>query len=813
MSAQPVTHKLLLAAAIALACANAYGQTATQQASGASTQATESKTTSAKTSPKTLQTVVVTGSFVPRTATDSLSPIDVLTPQQLRATGAPDLTTALRTLLPSINFEQPSNVDVSAAVRPVQLRGLSPNEVLVLINGKREHTTATLGVDGETFATGSSGVDINAIPMNAVERIEVLRDGAATQYGSAAISGVINIILKGGAGHGQASITRGEYSAGDGTTTQGNADGGFKLGQKGWMYLSANAMYQAATNRAGPDFRYPGDPTYGTVTFHDGLSPTQTKQFAANFQYDLGAHAQLYGFTVLSRRNVEVSDYPRSLSQYAGDNPAAVAVYPNGYRPAEEQHLYDDSEVLGLRGTLAGWHYDVSLNDGGNRWKTYVVHSINYSLGANSPVNFYIGGNTIRDKSINADFTREFQVGWLANPLNVAWGLSDRRETYAIKAGDAASYFESGSQGFPGFQPTDAGSHSRKDAAAYIDVQADLTDKLTMDVGWRYEHYSDFGKTSPWKVSARYAVNSVLAFRGTASTSFRAPSLQQEWYSSTSLNVETDPATGLLEFYENRTFQVSNPAAVALGAQPLQPETSHNYSLGVVLTPANGLSATFDLYQIAIANRIILSDSLTGDAVQAYLTSVGFPFVNGGQFFTNAINTRTRGADLIVAYPIQLANDTKLNLTGGFNYNDTIVTHVKPNPPQLALQGLVLPIFGTDEDQIVRNLTPRSKIFVGADWMIGPWTIHGQLTRYGMISYLSGINGAPQSIHANYLTDVSVNRSWKQWIFTLGADDAFDVYPQKLNTINSFSGNFVYPHGSPIGDGGTYYYARLTYHW
>ena len=814
MAMRPVTRTMLLATAIALACGNAYAQDAAGAAPQQGPSTTNAQKTTTKAAPQTLQTVVVTGSFVPRTATDSLSPIDVLTPQQIRATGAPDLTTALRTLLPSINFEQPSNVDVSAAVRPVQLRGLTPNEVLVLINGKREHTTSTLGVDGETFATGSSGVDINAIPMNAIERIEVLRDGAGTQYGSAAISGVINIILKGGAGHGSASVTRGQYSAGDGTTSQGDVNGGIKLGQNGWLNLSATAMYQAATNRAGPDFRYPGDPTYGTVTFHDGLSPTQTKQFAANFQYDLSPNAQLYGYTILSRRAVEVSDYFRSLSQYVDDHPAAVARYPDGYRPAEEQMLYDDSEVLGLRGTMfGGWHYDISANDGGNRWKVRVVHSINYDLGESSPSDFYVGSNAIRDKSLNADFTKDFQVGWLQNPLSVAWGLSKRWETYTIKAGEPASFFESGSQGFPGFQPGDAGSHSRSNEAAYVDLQTDLTSKLTVDAGLRYEHYSDFGKTKPWKLSARYQVNKALAFRATASTSFRAPSLQQEWYSSTSLNVETDPVTGLLQFYENRTFPVSNPIAVALGAQPLQPETSHNYSFGVVLTPSNGFSATFDLYQITVNNRIIFSDSLTGDAVQSYLTSVGFPFVNGGQFFTNAINTKTQGADLIFADPLELSNGVDVNITGGFNYNNTTVTHVKPNPPQLALQGLVLPVFGIDEDQIVRNLTPRSKIFVGSDWTFGQWNVHTQLTRYGMISYLVGINGAPQSIHASYITDASVSRHLGGWLLTLGADNLFNIHPERLNEVNSFSGNFVYPHGSPIGDGGAYYYARAIFQW
>lgn len=801
-----------LATAIAFACLPACAQAV---AGGASAPAGKTTDPTQHARPKTLQTMVVTGTRVfTRSAVQSLAPIDVLTPQELRSTGAPDLTAALRALLPSINFSQPSNVDATEAVRSVQLRGLSPDEVLVLIDGKRQHTTSTLNVDGETYASGTAGVDLNAIPMNAIERIEVLRDGAAAQYGSDAIAGVVNIILKGGARHGEVSVTHGQYSAGDGATWQGGADGGFDLGQKGWVHLTANYQLQDRTNRAGIDPRFPADPTYDTVTMHDGLPLSISKQAAANFQYDLAPHAQVYGFFLFSKRNVSGNGYFRSLSTYEDSTPAAVAVYPDGFLPRENSALLDTSAVVGVRGTtFGGWHYDISANDGANHWKLHTADTFNYSLGAASPTSFYIGTTTLRDQILSADFSNSFTPVWLANPLHVAWGVAYRDEIYQLKAGDPASYFGAGAQVFPGFQPGDAGAHTRQNLAGYVELQTNLTDKLSADIAARYEHYSDFGRALPLKLSGRYQFNDAWAVRGTASTGFRAPSLQQSWYSSTSLNSFIDPVTGAQYLATEHTFPVSNPAAVALGAKPLQPEKSLSYSLGLVYTPASGFFATLDLYQISISNRIVLSGFLSGPQVEAFLTSVGIPFVAGGEFFTNAVSTRTRGADLVVGYPLQLANGGTLKLSGGFDYNHSFITRVAPNPPQLGLAGLVLPVFPEGSRETLVEDSPKSKVFASADWQRGAWRLHGQLTRYGEFGYNLSANAAPQRYRASYVVDASASYLWRQWMFTLGADDLTDAYPEKNDATNDFYGMFVYPHSSPIGDGGAYFYARATYRW
>jgi iron complex outermembrane receptor protein len=760
--------------------------------------------------PSTLQTIVVTGTRAfDRTAADSLAPIDVLTPKELVSTGAPDLTTALRTLLPSFNFPQPSLTDATDATQPAQLRGLSPDETLVLINGKRQHTTAILNVNG-SIGRGSSPVDLSAIPINAIARIEVLRDGAAAQYGSDAIAGVINIILKGGADHGSANVTFGRHDGGQGDTWQGGADGGFNLGQNGWVHLSANYMNQDPTNHAGPDIRYPGDPTYGAVTFHYGLPKSIAKQAAINAQYNLGENATLYAFSLFNKRNVSAGGFFRSLSQYDTSTPAAAAVYPDGYLPIEHSAIRDDTTVLGLRGDVGGWHYDISGNTGGSHWKLHTTDTFNYSLADQSPTAFYIGTLTIRQNEFNADFSRDFDMGWY-HPLTVAWGLAYRHEKFAIKEGDAPSYFGAGAQVYPGYQPGDAGSNSRSNVAEYVDLETDFTDKFSAGLAARHEHYSDFGNTTSWKLSGRYAFTPVIAMRGTISTGFRAPSLQQEFYSSTSINFVND-GTGNLIPYTIRTFPVSDPAAVALGAQPLKPEKSRNYSVGLVFTPTVGPYVTLDFYQVDIDDRIILSGNLVGTAVQDYLTSVGIPFVSGGRFFTNAVDTRTRGADLIGTWPVQLQH-SQVKFTGGVNWNKTDIRSIKPNPPQLGLAGLVLPVIDRAEQGRITVGTPRSKAFVGADWDLGNWTLHGQVTRYGDWESLGSTPSGDQTYDSSTLLDASVSYALNRWTFTLGGNNITNEYPEKNNDANNYHGILTYPLSSPFGFNGSYWYASAAFRW
>ncbi len=794
---------LPLAIAAALALATTVSGPAFAQAAAAKPEAT-------------LQTVIVTGTRAfDRTAATSLSPIDILTPQDLGSTGAPDLSSALRILLPSFNFPQPAANDATDAIVPAQLRGLSPEETLVLINGKRVHSTSTVNATTSNVGGGTSPVDLSAIPIDAVARIEVLRDGAAAQYGSDAIAGVINIILKGGAGNdGSIHVTRGVHGETQGQTWQAGGDGGFTLGNNGWIHLSADYLDQDRTAHGGADLRFPGDPTFGQATSVLGLPKNVQRQAAVNLQYNLGENATLYAFSVFSKRDVGSNGYFRSLSQYATSTPAAAVVYPDGFLPLEDSSVRDDNSVIGVRGLFAGWHYDLSADSGGNRYTMNTRNTFNYFLGPASPTAFYIGTLRIRQDVVNADLRRDFDVG-LAGPLTVAWGLAYQHGRFTIDAGDPASYAGGGAQVFGGYQPTDAGSHSRTNVAEYVDLEADVTDNLSLAAAARHEHYSDSGNTTVWSFSGRYAFTPTIALRGTVSTGFRAPSLQQEWYSSTT----TQPLTASTgndasDFVTIRMFPVNDPAAAALGARPLKPEKSHNYSLGVILTPARGPYTTIDAYQIDVSSRIILSGELVGNAVQDFLASQGIFGIDGGSFFTNGVDTRTRGVELVSSWPIQLVG-SRLKLMAGADYNHTQITSVAPNPPQLGLAGLTLPVITRGTRGAITNITPRSKLFVAANWALGAWALRGQVTRYGEWEVTPGADPiGDQTFGARVLVNASASRSFgRAWLLTVGGDNIFNAYPEQNNMFNDFGGMAEYPNSSPFGYSGAYWYATVAYRW
>ncbi|MEO7072565.1 MAG: TonB-dependent receptor [Rhodanobacter sp.] len=759
-----------------------------------------------------LQTVVVTGTRAPdRTAADSMAPIDVLTQEDLATTGAPDLAQALRILLPAFNYPQPSINGSTDSTQPAQLRGLSPDQVLVLVNGKRQHTTSLSMVTAPlSIGRGASPVDLSAIPVNAIARVEVLRDGAAAQYGSDAIAGVINIILNGGAGHGSAQTGLGRHDGGQGRTWHGGADGGFAFGDAGWVHLAANYVNQMPTQHADVDWRYPGDPIYGKHSVRYGLPRLVARMAAVNAQYRLGEHATLYGFTLFNQRETTVGEAFRAVSTYAATSPAAVAVYPAGFLPMIHSAVRDDNEVLGLRGRVGEWHYDLSVDSGGNHWKPHTLNSFNFDLGAASPTQFYTGTLAIRQNEYNLDVGRDFMLDD-AGSLSVAWGLASRHEDFSIKTGDWASMVGTGAEAVGGgFLAGDAGSHARHNRAGYMDLEYSPGRHLSAGLAVRRERYSDFGGTTSWKLSGRYAFAPALAVRATASTGFRAPSLQQEFYSSTGV-VFDDPADPK-SWDVVRTFPVSDPVAVALGAQPLQPEQSRNYSIGWVYTSAMGPYATLDLYQIDVDDRIILSGDLIGAPVREYLTRVGFPGVSGGRFFTNAANTRTRGADLVAGWPLSFRRAT-LTLTAGANWNKTELRSIKPNPQQLGLAGLQLPILNRAERGRITRLSPRSKLFAAARWQRGNWRVNAQATRYGQWFWQGWTPAGDQTFGARVLLDASVGYAWSAVSLTLGANNLTNVYPDRNNAVNSYGGQLVYPASSPFGFNGRYWYANLSYRW
>jgi iron complex outermembrane receptor protein len=776
--------------------------------------------------PGALDTIVVTGTRTSnRTLAESSSPIDVITPQALQATGTPELAAALSRTLPSLNFPRPAITDGTDAVRPAQLRGLAPDQVLVLVNGKRRHTTALINLNGSQ-GRGSSPADLNAIPISAIQRVEVLRDGASAQYGSDAIAGVINIVLKGSDSGGSASITGGQYSAGDGRTVQASGDVGFALGEGGALHLAAEARDQDQTDRAQPYVLTPGTtvrpataPPPGKVVQRYGDPEIEQYAVSANASFEVNDYLSFYGFANASRRDALSNGFFRT----ALDTRNIQAIYPDGFLPQIRNIAEDRAFVAGLRGlTVLEWDVDLSYNYGNNDLSFDVENSLNRSLGPTSQRNFHAGSLEITQHVLNMDVTRSFDVGWLSSPLNVAWGLEWRGENFRQRAGETASWINggvllpgnvpapSGAQVFPGFRPADAGDFNRESYAAYLDLEADLTDRFNLGIAVRSEEYSDFGSTTSGKVSGRFAFSDKVALRGTVATGFRAPSLQQQFFRSTATNF-----IGGVPF-DIRTFRVNDPAAIALGAEPLKAEESTNVSLGLVLQPVENLYITLDAYRIDIDDRIMLSENLTSTAVRNFLNATVDPALGGGRYFTNAIDTRTRGVDLIGTYRWDIG-DGQLDMTLGYNWNKTTVERIAPNPAALSAIDPTAVRIGRVEVGRLTVGAPRDKFQLGGNYSQGNWRFGANATRYGEFSVLFGNNPADtsrdQRFDAQWTLDLSGSYALGNWDFTLGADNVLDSYPDEVLFANSTNGQLPYSASSPNGFNGAYVYARIGYAW
>lgn len=787
--------------------------------------APQSSSAPAQKNAKELQQVVVTGTRATnRTVAESLSPIDVLTPADLAASGSTDLASALSTLLPSLNFPRPAISDGSDAVRPATLRGLSPDDVLVLVDGKRYHTTSMVNYL-TTVGRGSAPVDLNSIPISAISHIEVLRDGAAAQYGSDAIAGVINIILKHGAKAGSNSITLngGIMDKGDGAQNAVSGSFGIPLGgtedsAPGWARISWNYSNVMNTNRAENTDRasnlVPSNSNAEGIPFERYGDPAvKTYQALLNFGYDLSPKVELYGYLNLSRRNVTSNGYYRAGGNYRN----TTAIYPHGFLPQIVNHANDAAFVLGAKGlTDGGWHWDASADLGYNHMVFDIAHTLNineyYTTLAqtgtgHSPTYFNAGAFQTKQNVANIDLSKEYTPSFLPNPLTVALGAEYRRDQYGIDAGDPDSYFfdpdtlqpsgspyPGGSQVYPGAAPQVAGSFSRHSKAAYVDLETDLTDKLSAGVAARYEDYSDSGSTRSGKVSLRYQLTDAFALRATASNGFRAPSLAQQNYES--VVTSTNPATGALQ--QTGTFRTSSITAISLGAKPLTPEKSTNFGLGGVWQPTNNFSATLDLYQIRIWHQILYSDQLDVTPTPANGE------VSGAQFFVNGATSRTRGADLVLNYRMDLEAAGNLNLGLSSNYNKTEILEVtNPN-------------FGRVSQGILTSAAPRTKHVLYGDWNIQSFNLHANLTRYGSIIRrgVSFDGSEDQQFSARWLLDLSASYNLAAWTFTVGGDNITNQYPTKTalnNNVDDRGDGLQYSPLSPFGFNGRYWYGKVTY--
>ena len=767
--------------------------------------------------------VVVGTRRADRTVIESTVPIDVLPAQDIEQGGLTEVNQILEMLVPSFNFPRPSITDGTDHVRPATLRGLSPDQTLVLINGKRRHSTALLNVNG-SIGRGSSAVDLNSIPANAIERIEVLRDGAAAQYGSDAIAGVINVVLKSGADAGF-SVTAGQTGESDGAVVHLEGDWGTTFGDGGSVHVSAELRQREDTNRAGPDPRQqyftlpdgspdPREANFDRLNHRHGDAEVDDFGLFVNSEYPLAGGKVFYAFANYGHRNGEAGGFYRR----ALDNRTVRAIYPDGFLPLIESKVDDGSLALGLKGTASDWLWDVSTVWGTNAFDFFVNNSANVSLGTASPTSFDAGGTVFGQSTTNFDAFRYFKTA--RGPVSLAFGLEYRRENYEIQAGETASWIDGGvpvldgpnagaraavgSQVFPGFRPADAIDESRDNLSFYADLETDLSDRFTLAAAARFEEYSDFGSTVSGKLAFRYEASDTVALRGAVSNGFRAPSLAQSFYSTTA-TVFIDGVP-----FEIRTFPVADAAAVALGSEPLDAEKSLNLSAGFTVSPSPNFYFTADLYQIDIDDRISLSENLTGSAVRGILESNGIFGVTGGRYFTNAIDTRTQGLDLVVRYARELSSQTRLRFTGGFNLNETEVTRVAPNPPEL--EGLALVRFGRTERGRIEEGQPADKISLALNVDRGPLAVLLRTIRFGEVTNRN--NSDPtrdQTFSAKWITDLDVSYDLTERItLSVGGNNVFDVVPDRNIAQNSFNGIFIYNGVSPFGFNGAYYYTRLS---
>lgn len=774
-----------------------------------------------------LQAVIVTGTHEKgRTVAQSLSPIDVISSRDLASTGATDIGSALSTLLPSLDFPGSAINGPLSAVQPIILRGLSPNYVLVLVDGKRYHASAQVNYS-TTTSRGAEAVDVASIPVSAIDHVEILRDGAAAQYGSDAIAGVVNIILKHGAEKGDNSLTvgGGDYSKGGGSQTDISGTEGVSLGKnnQGWARVSVNLLDATPTNH----FEV-GDQTNPAVVAANGGyanqvygSPGQrTAQALLNFGYDLTRRVKLYGYLDASFRNLKNYGYYRTANSSAN----IPAVYPDGYLPLMPTRSRDYSALVGIKGlTESGWRWDLSGVYGFNNIANYVDNSINVALyqdTGSSPTSFYVGSWRDNQAVIDLDASKGVHLGFLPHVVTETFGAEWMRDEYQIIAGQPESYFADpagkypgGSQTFFGLMPAEAGTFSRTSEAFYADFETSLTDKLSAGLAGRYEHYSDFGNAISGKFSLRYQLTHSFALRGTVSNGFRAPSLGQEYYQTISTIINNNVLT------QTGTFRTTNPVAIALGARPLKPETSTNFTVGAVWTPTDSLSITADAYQIRIAHEILLTDSFSlakNPALAAYVATVSSAQIGAAQYFANAATTRARGVDLVVSDFLRMGTFGALSLSASGNYNKTTLLSVAPTPSILTQYAPGIELYGRASQGLLTQSTPSTKVVLTGTWLRGPWSVYGGLTRYGSIMRVGDTAAGDQSFAARWLLDTTVSYRYDVIKFTVGVDNLTNQYPTVVtpnNTYDYFHGELPYSPLSPFGFNGRYMFANMTVNW
>ena len=862
-----------------------------------------------------------------RAAGDALAPLDVISGGDFSRQGASDTSGMLRALIPSYNVNEHPNDDGAILVRPAGLRGLAPDQTLVLVNGKRRHRAAVITFLGAGVADGAQGPDVGAIPAIALERIEVLRDGAAAQYGSDAIAGVINFVLKDAPEGGALETKIGRTYAGDGERRQLSANLGLPLGADGFLNLSGDwkeaeptvrsvqtdgARKLIAAGRTG--VRRPYAQVWGQPDVRDDW-----KGFL-NLAAALGDRAEFYAFGNYSERRTEGGFYFRNPDDRPGtyrwdaptgrgdetakarivvdlsddgrdDCPAGVGVngpaplyiaaeltpeqaahlypgpggadaaleraraaelarrrqiegagnedcyilnerLPDGFTPQFGGELSDRSMTGGVRGELAGGlAYDLSAARGRNAVDFRIRDTINDSLGPDTPTAFDLGSYIQEETSLNLDLSYPLETAAFASPVNVAGGFEWREERFEVRPGEPDSWRADrfvaeqglgvGANGFSGFSPELAGRWDRRNIALYLDLEADLSDRLSMGAALRWEDFSDFGATANWKLSGRYRLTERLRVRGSYNTGFRAPTVGQQRVASIVTAFGTG-AGGQTALVQRATVQPTSPLAVPLGGKPLEPEESAAYAFGIAADLAP-LELTLDFFSIEVDDRITqsqsftLSDFIAGSgrcapgstcvwadraALQAAREASGFgrnADLQRLRFYVNAFDTRTRGLDTTAVLPLELraAGVSELRFAG--NWTRTEV--VRHDPGAVDRKRIA---------QLEKSL-PRARFNVALTHDEGDWRALLRANYYGPVRlFHADDENKPVRAGAEVTWDFELGwRPAPALEVALGADNVFDNYPDR----NPHAGEHgaKYPEYAPMGTAGGFYYLRARY--
>lgn len=795
-----------------------------------------------------LSEVVVIGSrsTVARTNVERPVPVDVISAKELQSTGQTELSQQVQFMSPSFNSAKNGINGVANYADPASLKGLSPDQMLVLIDGKRHHQFAALN-NNVTVGKGTVVTDLNAVPSLALERMEILRDGAAAQYGSDAIAGIANLVLKKSVNNGTAQIQYGVTGEGDGGGYTVGLNYGFDLGKRASLNITGSYQDVKGTDRSDPYNPQPvaggaytgiytnvkatdeaalksrgywGNGTYGSFrpTAY-GSNAMKSGQVFYNLDVPLRSDWALYSFGGFSQKDVFARAFLRTaLPTSATSN---VDLYPDGYVPELPGTSVDYSSFVGIkRKTFTGWNWDFSTGYGRNYLDQSAKNSSNASMGAASPKDFYIGRISFGQSLTEINASKTVLGLWNTKSVNFAFGAQYRVDNFALSAGDEASYLVGplaatknktpGSQGRVGIDKADEKSVNRSNIGVYADVESDITNRLLVAAALRYENYSDFGSNISGKLASRLKITEAFSVRGSINKGFRAPLLQQIANAATTSTVQN----GIIR--STKQLPSDDPRLKQIGIEDPKPETSWNYNLGLTATLGKNLLLTIDAYQIDISDRIIITENLNVNNIAA-LKSL-FPNFQEITFFTNAINTGTKGIDVVASYKQNIGAKSKFTASVALTVNKTEITKIKATPTALQQDTkATVVLIDTVSRALIETSQPHSKVLVSLGYQVGKWNINFRSSYFGEVTAWekpSGQNHRSQTFGGKNLFDASVVYNFNKHLsLTLGGNNITNVYPDKVfsNYASYANGQVPYTrNANQFGFNGAYYYGSLT---